>query len=127
MKKRAGTIIAILAMLIFVLGMTVTAYALSSYNLSGTYKDIWVASGGTGINRSIWVDVDNTNNQHHTDIRMLDKNGNVVWEEYGAIDYSSRRLLWCGSNVYHLQARVGAKTILGELINKFAICAVWMQ
>lgn len=50
------------------------------------------------------------------------KNMNVIWEEYGAVDYSTKRQFVCGPDVCYIQARVGAKFISGELYGKFAEC-----
>lgn len=52
----------------------------------------------------------------HADIRMKDKYGNVIWEEYGAVDYGSSRTFSLGSNVYSVEARIAGKDILGDLV-----------
>lgn len=40
------------------------------------------------------------------DIRMLGKDGNVVWEEAKACPGKGSRVFWCGSDVYTIQIRV---------------------
>lgn len=125
MKRKTKTLLSIALIAIMLFCTTGIAHAAGPYTLTSTYQDIWVATGNTGINSHIWVRVYNTSSLHHTDIRMLDANGNTVWEEFGAIDYSSSRQFWCGSNVYRLQARVGAVNILGDSPFKTAQCDVW--
>lgn len=125
MKRKTKTLLSIVLIAIMLFCTTGIAHAAGPYTLNSTYQDIWVATGNTGINSHIWARVYNTSSLHHTDIRMLDANGNTVWEEFGAIDYSSSRQFWCGSNVYRLQARVGAVNILGDSPFKTAQCDVW--
>ena len=56
------------------------------------------------INGQVRITASNNGNTH-TDIRMLDKNGNVVWSECCAVDCNQIRTFYCGSNVYSIEAR----------------------
>ena len=40
-----------------------------------------------------------------SNIRMLGKNGNVLWEESGAIAGQGSRIFICGSDVYTIQIK----------------------
>ena len=95
MKRKTKTLLSIVLIAIMLFCTTGIAHAAGPYTLNSTYQDIWVATG------------------------------NTVWEEFGAIDYSSSRQFWCGNNVYRLQARVGAVNILGDSPFKTAQCDVW--
>lgn len=39
------------------------------------------------------------------DIRMLGKHGNVIWSEKEAVSGLGKRIFWCGSDVYTIQAK----------------------
>ena len=108
---------------LMMLSLSVVAFAAGkAVAYGGEYTEL--LGSGNCANKTISVYCINTSTLHHNDVRMLDSSGNIVWEEYGAIDYSGSRSFWCGSNVYSIQIRVGAKNILGDLIPKFATCDV---
>lgn len=84
--------------------------------LTDTYKRVWRPSGNNTIapiNGYITIRVTEPSRFTHTDIRMLDRNGNVIWEEFGAIPNNSVRTFYCGPNVYYVEARIGAINVLG--------------
>ncbi len=58
----------------------------------------------TPINGQVRIDTFNYGSTH-LDIRMLDRNGNVVWSECCAIDKDQSRTFNCGSNVYYIEAK----------------------
>lgn len=62
------------------------------------------ASASNPINDNLHIQTQSLSNTH-TDIRFLNANGTVVWEECCAIDYNCERTFWCGSNVYVVEAR----------------------
>lgn len=68
-----------------------------------------IASSTTGFNCNVYIKCSNTALSGWTvvpsDIRMLGKNGNVVWEEKGAIAGLGDRVFYCGSDVYTIQIR----------------------
>lgn len=69
-----------------------------------------IASSTTGFNCTVWVGSYNTSNiglnVTPSDIRMLGKSGNVVWELSGALrGNGSAGEFWCGSDVYKIQIR----------------------
>ena len=76
-----------------------------------------VATSTTGFDCNVYIKCMNTGmigwQVSPTDIRMLDRNGNVVWSENGAVAGQGNRTFWCGSNVYKIQARTqtGSGTI----------------
>lgn len=94
----------------------------ASYTLYGSYTT--VATSTTGFNRNIRISCNNINVFHHNDVRMLDRNGNVIWEEYGAVAYNGSRRFWCGSNVYQVQVRVALQNVLGAATPLRAECTV---
>ena len=75
--------------------------------LSTSYKTIAHVdtSSSSGMNARIVIIVPNNTEFCPNDIRMLDRNDNVVWEEFGAIDYTGIRSFDCGSNVYTVQIK----------------------
>lgn len=125
-KRNSVSIKLIVAIAIFVLFFSTsgirTFAAANTIWYSGTYVDL--LNPGSCANRNVSVYCYNTNSLQHNDIRMLDSSGNVVWEEYGAIDYSGSRTFWCGSNVYRIQIRVSGKNIVGDLMPKNGVCNV---
>ena len=124
MKKRAYRISTMLLAIVFMFSlMVIPAYAATIEKIDNTYATIYTKNSSKEY--YVWVEVDNNSAYHHTDIRMLDENGQVVWEEYGAVDYSSARKFVCGSNVKEIHARVGAKNILGFGRPLVAFCTVW--
>lgn len=77
--------------------------------INTTWKTVAVAS--SGFNCNVYINCRNTAflpnswTVSPTDIRMLGRNGNVVWEESGAVAGLGNRTFWCGSDVYTIQAR----------------------
>lgn len=71
-----------------------------------------IASSTTGFNCNVYIECWNTTTSGTVvapcDIRMLSKNGNVVWEEKGAINGVGHRIFWCGSDVYTIQIKTQA-------------------
>lgn len=62
-----------------------------------------VAESRSGFNCNVYITVSNTW-PTRTSIRMLGKNGNVVWEKEGAIAFNQfRARFWCGADVYKIQ------------------------
>lgn len=122
-NKKCKFFTLILAIVIIFSTMAIPAFAATNKILNSEYSTIYTNTSGK--ERYVWVEVFNQDELHHTDIRMLDKNKNVVWEEYGAIGTSASRKFTCGSNVAYIQARVGAKNILGWLRPLAASCNVW--
>ena len=112
----------VLAVLLLVALNTVVFAASKVVVYGGNYTEL--LGSGNCANKTVSVYCINNNTLQHNDVRMLDSLGNVVWEEYGAIDYSGSRSFWCGSNVYSIQIRVAGKNIIGDLMPKFATCDV---
>ena len=77
--------------------------------INTTWKTVAVAS--SGFNCNVYIECMNTAflpdtwTVSPTDIRMLGSNGNVVWEESGAVPGLGNRTFWCGSDVYTIQAK----------------------
>lgn len=63
-----------------------------------------IATSTTGFNCNIEI-LSRNAAISTTHIRMLDKNGNVLWSENDAIACNDSRIFWCGSDVYTIQAR----------------------
>jgi hypothetical protein len=120
MKK----IIPLLLVLVFALALTsVAAFAGStSYTVHNAYVTMY--SPGGGINRNVTLSFNNSHFAHHNDVRMLGQNGNVIWEEYGAVGYNGTREFWCGSDVYAIQTRVALANVLGIVTPLNAECNV---
>ena len=80
---------------------------------NGTVKTQWktIAEAPNGFNQNVQVEHNSSMYKPPLgilglDIRMLDKNGKVVWQESEAIPGSKvYRTFWCGPNVYKLQAK----------------------
>lgn len=66
-----------------------------------------VASSTTGFGCNVFIKCSNTAMSGWTvvpcNIRMLGKNGNVIWEEDGAIPGLGSRIFICGKDVYTIQ------------------------
>ena len=117
MKKSRRAIVSLIIVLVLMLTISVTAYAVyTSYNYGKNWKTI--AYSSSGLNKSIQVTCYNTTG-HTNDVRMLDSNGNTVWYEEGAITYSGVRTFWCGSDVCTVQIR--NKGIIGNLTSETCI------
>ena len=61
----------------------------------------------------------------HADVRMYGKYNNLLWEEYGAVDYGSSRTFICGADVYKVQIRLAAKNITGDLFGPKSSIIDW--
>lgn len=88
---------------------TTSEYEISTYSnkySSGVYVDSksWktVASSTTGFNCNVEISSWGTS-VTTVDVRMLGKNGNVIWCEYESFGSLSSRVYWCGSDVYKIQ------------------------
>lgn len=111
-KKVFKPTVVVALLLALVLGTTLTANAASvtfhSVNLSQSWETI--AECSTGINRNITVSSLVTGTDGigaiSPDIRMLGKNGNVVWSESKSCPGLGTREYYCGSDVYKVQIRV---------------------
>lgn len=105
-----------------------TAYAATTTEITGTYKTIYTKITKPSKTYYVNVRVYNISDQHNTDIRMIDRDGNIVWEEEDAIPYSSSRQFVCGTNIWKIQARVGGNSVWGDLDpKKAATCNAWEQ
>lgn len=72
-----------------------------------TWKRVFPAASNS-LSKPIdgWVRIEAQNSgSTHLDIRMLDRNGNVVWSECCAVDYNEIRNFECGKNVYTIEAK----------------------
>lgn len=74
-----------------------------------------IASSTTGFNCNVWIASYNTGTiglvVAPSDIRMLGKSGNVVWQESGAVaGNGAQRQFWCGSDVYTIQIKTQTGT-----------------
>ena len=109
----------IVLVLIVIMTISIPVFAAGeqyySINTSTSWKKIAEASSGFGCN--VYIECTNFSNVP-CDIRMLDANGGLVWEESGAISINSifgsggngSRTFWCGSNVYQIQIRTQGGT-----------------
>lgn len=111
--KRSMKLFAVIAiMLVAIMGTTVVAHAAETYNGTIVTSTTWktLASSTTGFNRNVTVFNSSTGTDGlgilRADIRMLGKNGNVVWSEAKACPGYGTRQFWCGSDVYTIQIRV---------------------
>lgn len=89
------------------------------------YSNLYMGYGP--INSYLWVEAFNINVYHAIDVRMLDKNGNVLWEKHAAIGPGATERFWCGPDVYVVQGRTVATNILGNLSNRISYCNVWTE
>lgn len=89
------------------------------------YSNLYAGYGP--INAYVWVEPFNINSHHQIDVRMVNKNGDVIWEEIGAIKAGSPRRFWCGSDVYILQGRTSSADWLGNLTERISYCNVWTE
>lgn len=78
----------------------------NTYVSSSSWKT--VASSTTGFNCNVVVGGSVLGN-YYMDVRMLDKNGNVVWSEENAFSTiggnGGTRTFWCGSDIYYIQVK----------------------
>lgn len=135
MKKFFRSTIAMALLATLVLGTTVSASAatndttcvestvetavdtnatarIASYNINTSWTT--VLSSSSGFNRDVYIQATTfTYNGLVTtvpcDIRMLDKNGNVLWTGTGSVPGQNQKVsFWCGSDVYKVQIRTQA-------------------
>lgn len=80
----------------------------SNIILSTSWKTI--ATSTSGFNRNVTISCLVTGTDGlgaiRADVRMLSKNGSVVWSESKSCPGLGSRRYWCGSNVYKIQVRV---------------------
>ena len=70
----------------------------------GTWSTIYINNNGINANVKISV-ITSSLISRGADVRMLGRNGEVVWIERRAIGVNGERTFWCGSDVVHLQAK----------------------
>ena len=70
----------------------------------GTWSTIYINNNGINANVKISV-ITSSLISRGADVRMLGRNGEVVWIERQAIGVNGERTFWCGSDVVHLQAK----------------------
>ncbi len=67
-----------------------------------------IATSTSGFNCNVYVKCMNTTLDGlrvvGTNIRMLGRNGNVIWSENEAVAGQGSRVFWCGSDIYTIQA-----------------------
>ena len=128
MKKFCSLILAVVVMFIVsVTNISTVAYAADADTSvkdeisvqSATYKSgtvintSWktIATSSPGFNCNVYIKCMNTTflpnswTVSPTDIRMLGKNGKVIWSESSAVPGQGNRTFWCGSDVYTILAR----------------------
>ena len=116
-RKLSAILSAILVVSMFFQPISAYAYAgntstNTNLSVSTSWQDIaWSTSSSQGINCDIEI-VNSTNATSGnglgwlaSDIRMLDNNGNVVWEESQSCPGRGSRVYWCGNDVYHVQIK----------------------
>lgn len=128
MKNISKKVISIVIIIVLTLSSNISAYATEKklviestetfdnlistrsnhYEGGGIYVDSkkWttIATSTNGFNCNVHVHTASTS-LDYTSIRMLGKNGNVVWSEKNAIVPLGSRDFWCGSDVYKIQAK----------------------
>ena len=102
MRKKVKVAVVMALFVAMVVGCTGTTSAatprITSTNISTTWTT--VLSSSTGLLETV-----------KCDIRLLDKNGNAVWSQNGAVPGNNvERTFWCGSDVYKVQMRTQART-----------------
>ena len=125
-KKCALTLLAVVAIVVATTSISVPAYADSNVqpnkrylrlqwplglapgtaNLSYTVEHGALYINNNGINANVKISVITSNPiSRGADVRMLGRNGEVIWIERQAIGVNDERTFWCGSDVVHLQAK----------------------
>jgi len=110
--KKAKSLIVVIVLILGLFGNVISVSAAQNYNtvlLSTSWKTI--ASSSTGFNCKVAVSSMTTGTINNIqavnpDIRMLGRNGNVVWSENSSTPGLSTRVYNCGSDVYTIQIRV---------------------
>lgn len=120
-EKKCKSIIAILMTICLMMLMCCSVFAAtkgnnypytSSRQLQTTTSWKTLATSTKGFDCNVFIKCENTVfvglriAKNH--VRMLDKNGNILWEESGAIKGSAQRIFKCGSDVYTIQIRTEA-------------------
>ena len=91
--------------------VAVSARSNQFYSGINVYSNTWttIANSTTGLNCNVYVKSMNTTLDGlrvvGTNIRMLGRNGNVLWSESEAVPGQGSRVFWCGSNIYKIQAQ----------------------
>ncbi len=77
--------------------------------VDGTWRTIATSTSGFNCN----VRIEGTVLSDYMDVRMLGKNGNVLWSESNAFSTygTGYRIFRCGSDVYSIQVRCNANGI----------------
>ena len=96
---------------------------LGPIELDEVYRQLYT-NRATGINASVEVQTYNIFGAHQTDIQMADANGNIVWEEIGAISPGGARTFQCGPDVVTIRARISCSNPLGYLQPRVGFCEV---
>lgn len=78
-----------------------------------------LATSTTGFNCNVFISCWNTA-VYRCDVRMLGRNGNVLWSESGAIGGRDNRIFKCGSDVYTIQVKTqgGTATVYAYQTNQ---------
>lgn len=105
-----------LALLIFVFTVSFTAFATENVTVTLEYTDTVVF--GRHYGREITIDMYNNSWGVTNDVRMLDRDGDVVWEEMGAIEADGVRTFWCGPDVRKIQVKVRRTSIFGYFVSR---------
>lgn len=112
MKKNIKRIMAIFFVCVMVMGISTTAFAAGSnhfpYTQSNTLKTdatSWkrIAYSDNGFNCKVYIQASNSYTTSNSNIRMLGRNGNVIWEGKGVQPASGSRTYDCGSDVYSIE------------------------
>lgn len=111
MKKALKSTILVAVLLVGILGSAISASAAESYNsitLSTSWKTIATSTTGFNCNVAISCMVTGTDGLGavRPDVRMLGRNGNVLWSENKSCPGLSTRVYRCGSDVYTIQIKV---------------------
>ncbi|WP_413854683.1 hypothetical protein [Candidatus Ruminimicrobium bovinum] len=111
-NKTTKILLAVAFMFVAIMGTASKIYAADTYKGTIVTSTTWttLAESTTGFNRNVTVFNSSTGTDGlgilRADIRMLGKNGNVVWSETKACPGYGTREFWCGSDVYKIQIRV---------------------
>lgn len=128
MKQKIKAMLTVAVMFSMVLCINAVAYAaeaqkvatesnqITEYANGGTYaiSTEWteVLSSSTGLGCNVYISCKNTiisgGKVVPTDIQMLGKSGNVIWEESGAIPGQGSRIFICGNDVYKIRLKTQA-------------------
>jgi len=101
--------------------------AANSMIIDRDYKTVYSVSSSSpsGIDRGLYIRLYVADANMHADVRMYGKYNNLLWEEYGAVDYGSSRTFICGADVYRVQIRLAAKNITGDLFGPKSSIIDW--